>query len=180
MGQRLSEVTITTLLDHRMFGLVNEDFGEGLAPVGHGDGAWVTAGRSEILIVTPFDNQEAVLRLEEWDGEPGPEPEDSCGPWQDDVVTVSMDCFGNGGTIGLNQISAGGADTGFSLSQPGRYHVRLARRNGEAFARARTAVFARFDPARREWDALEDALKAIDVREEYLVRFWRVADGPRG
>jgi len=30
VSRRLTEVTTTTLLDHGMFGLFNEDFGEGL------------------------------------------------------------------------------------------------------------------------------------------------------
>ncbi|MBG0567352.1 hypothetical protein [Actinoplanes aureus] len=152
--------------------MVNEDLGEGLVPAGHGDADWVTAGWSAILVVTPFDHYQAILRLEEWDGEPGPEPEDSRGPWQDDVVTVSMDCFGNGGSIGLNQISAGWATTGFSLSHPGRYHVRLARRNGDAEKQARAAVYASFDEADWNGAAFRKAMDAVDVLEEYLIRFW--------
>jgi hypothetical protein len=162
----------TTLLDHRMFELINEGFGEGLVPAGYGDGAWVTAGRSAILVVTPFDHYQAILRLEEWDGEPGPEPEDGRGPWQDDVVTVRMECLGEDGRIVLGQIAAGGAPTDFYLSRLGVYHVRLARRNGEAEERARAAVRAAFDED--DWDstAFRDAMDAIHMIEEYLVRFW--------
>jgi hypothetical protein len=172
VSRRLTEVKTTTLLDHRMFKLVNEDFGEGLVPPGYGDGDWVTAGRSAILVVTPFDHYQAILRLEEWDGEPGPEPEDGRGSWQDDVVTVSMECLGSDGSIGLNQITAGWATTQFSLSRPGVYQVRLARRNGDAEERARDAVRASFDEADWNEAAFRQAMDAIDTLEEYLVRFW--------
>jgi hypothetical protein len=155
VSRRLTEVVTTALLDHRMFELINDGFGEGLAPAGHGDSAWVTAGRSAILVVTPFDHYRAILRLEEWDDEPGPAPDDGRGPWQDDAVTVTMECLGEDGRISLNQITAGGASTGFSVSRPGIYHVHLARRNGDAEERARAAVRAAFDSALTQaWPAI--------------------------
>jgi len=67
--------------------------------------------------------------------------------------------------------------TGFSVRRPGIYRVRLARRNGDAEERARAAVRAAFDE--HDWDgaAFRSAMDAIDVTEEYLVRFWPAAAG---
>ncbi|MET8151302.1 hypothetical protein ACIBSW_31795 [Actinoplanes sp. NPDC049668] len=170
MSRRLTAVTTTTLLDHRLFELVDEDHGEALeAP--HRTGGWVTAGRSSVLVETPYDNLDAILRLEEWDGEPGPEPDDDRGPW-DDVVTVGMECSCRNGTIGINQITAGWDDSGFALSRPGRYHVRLACRNGGAAEQAYRDVLATFDEADWNGAACAQATRAIAVKEEYLVRFW--------
>jgi hypothetical protein len=117
----------------------------------------VTAGRSAILVVTPFDHYQAILRLEEWDGEPGLEPEDGRGPWQDDVVTVAMECLGEDGRIVLGQIASGGAPTDFYLSRLDVYHVRLARRNGGAEERARAAVRAAIDEDNWDSTAFSDA-----------------------
>jgi hypothetical protein len=143
MTRRLSGVTTTTIIDHHLFCLVDRQYpGEQLAAP-HTNGDWITAGRSSVLVESPYDNLEAILRLEEWDGEPDGAP----GAW-DDVVDVTIEC--PTGQIGLDQITAGYDDTGFSLSRPGRYHARLACRNGAA----------------------------PDLDEEYLVQFWPALDHP--
>ncbi|MFI5497299.1 hypothetical protein [Actinoplanes sp. NPDC051859] len=92
-----------------------------------------------------------------------------------------MECSGEDGRIVLGQCAAGGATTDFYLSRLGVYHVRLARRNGEAEERARAAVYAAF--AEDDWNsaAFREAMDAIDVIEEHLVRFWPAAtDHPAG
>ncbi|GGN49132.1 hypothetical protein FHR83_008719 [Actinoplanes campanulatus] len=122
MSSRLTAVTTTTLLDHRLFGIADDGAEEDL-PFPHEAGDWVCAGRSSILVETPFDNDEAVLRLEEWDGEPAEDHE-----W-DDVVAVTIGC--PSGAIRLNQVTAGWADPGFTLARPGDQHVRLSCRFGD-------------------------------------------------
>jgi 8-oxo-dGTP pyrophosphatase MutT (NUDIX family) len=138
MSRRLNVVATTTIIDYHLFHLLDRLYpGEQLeAP--HKNGDWITVGRSSILIESPYDNLDAILRLEEWDGEPSSlEPSE----W-DDIVTVTIEC--PTGNIGVDQITAGYDDTGFSLTNPGVYRARLACRNGAA----------------------------PDVDEEYLVQFW--------
>jgi hypothetical protein len=172
MSRRLTAVTTTTIIDHHLFQLVDEEYpGEELAAP-HTTGDWITVGRASVLVESPYDNFDAILRLEEWDAEPGPEPTDDHGPW-DDVVTVTVEC--PNGTIGINQITAGYAETGFSLTRPGRYHVRLAWRNGGAAAQAYADVLARFDDVMSP--ACLQATREIDVKEEFLVRFWPAVTG---
>ncbi|MCW6010165.1 hypothetical protein K1W54_37305 [Micromonospora sp. CPCC 205371] len=142
MSRRLTAVDTTTIIDHHLFALVDREYPGEEIPAPHKSGDWVVAGRSSILVESPYDNLDAILRLEEWDGEPEPESWDDGVPW-DDIVTVTVEC--PSGVIGLNQITAGWDDTGFSLSRPGTFNARLACRNGA---------------------------EHIDDDEEYLVRFW--------
>jgi hypothetical protein len=177
MSRRLNAVTTDTILDRHLFELADEG-GEGLESP-HTTGGWVTAGRASILVESPYDNLDAILRLEEWDGEPGAEPDDGRGPW-DDVVTVSMECSGVNGNLGINQITMGWDDSGFALSRPGRFHVRLACRNGAAAQKAYEDVRASFDEA--DWNGPEcaQALAEVGVKEEYLVQFWPAVTSPSG
>lgn len=144
MSRQLASVVTTTVIDHHLFGLVDREYPGEEIPAPHKSGAWVQAGRASILVESPYDNIDAILRLEEWDGEPGPPPDDGA-PW-DDTVVVTVEC--PTGAIGLNQITAGYADTGFSVTEPGMFHVDLSCRNGAA------------------------AMRALDIKEEYLVRYW--------
>ncbi|SDT23035.1 hypothetical protein [Actinoplanes derwentensis] len=137
----MTTVTTTTYLDHHVFVIAGRGYTGGLVP-GEIDG-WVSTDGTGILIKTPYDRITALVTFQEWDGEPGPEPDDGRGRW-DAAVTVAMDCPGPEETLRLDQNTAGGKDTDFSLSREGRYHVRLARRNGAAAEQAHTGVLARF------------------------------------
>ena len=167
MSRRLTEIATTIILDHKIFGL-EDVIGEGFA--GFGD-RWVIARPHSIWISTDYDNFHAVLRLEEWDGEPDPEPEDSLGPWHD-VVTVSREYVGENDAFAINQVTAGQAASGFALSSPGCYHVRVARRNGREATQAHRDVLARFDEADWNSEACRQATDEIDIEEEFLVQFW--------
>lgn len=169
MSERLTAVVTTTILDHHMFGL-EDVIGEG---VGFGKG-WVAAGRHSVWVQTPYDNFDAILGLEEWDGEPGPAPEGDRGPWHD-VVTVCMEYVGENGTLAINQVTAGGQDSGFALSRPGHYHVRVSCRNGREAEQAYLDALAQFDEADWNSEACRQATDAIDIQEEFLVQFWPTA-----
>ena len=146
MSERLAEVATTIILDHKMFGL-EDVIGEGSGDFGKG---WVSAGRHSLWIRTPYNNWDAILTLEEWDGEPDPASDDHLGPWLD-VVTVSMEYVGENETLAINQVTAGGQDSEFALSSPGRYHVRVACRNGREAQQAYLDVLAQFDEA--DWNS---------------------------
>lgn len=167
MSRRLTAVATTTIIDYHLFALVDREYPGEEIPAPHKTGDWVRAGRSAILVESPYDNLDAILRLEEWDGEPEPGSWDDGVPW-DDIVTVTVEC--PTGAIGLNQITAGYDDTGFSLSGPGTYRAGLACRNGAAAWEAYLETLARFDDVAGQECA--QALKEIGVKEEYLVRFW--------
>jgi hypothetical protein len=172
MSRRLTAVTTTTIIDHHLFQLVDTEYpGERLAAP-HTAGGWVTVGRASVLLESPYDSLDAILRLEEWDAEPGPEPSDDRGPW-DDVVTVTIQC--PNGAIAINQITAGYADSGFRLIRPGPYHVRLACRYGSAADEGCADALAGDDDI--EGLAGVNAADGIDVKEEYLVRFWPATAG---
>ncbi|MCU7728989.1 hypothetical protein ODJ79_35200 [Actinoplanes sp. KI2] len=167
MSERLADIATTTILDHKMFGL-EDVIGEGSGDFGNG---WVNAGHHSLWVRTPYDNSDAVLRLEEWDGEPGSAPDDDLGPW-DDVVAVSMEYVGQNETIAINQVTAGPQDSGFALSRPGRYHVRAACRNGREAQQAYLDVLARFDEADWNSEACRQMMDEIDIKEEFLIQFW--------
>lgn len=172
MTRRLTAVTTTATIDHHLFQLVDTEYPGELLEAPHQSGGWITAGRASVLVESPYDNLHAILRLEEWDAEPEPEPTDDRGPW-DDVVTVTVEC--PTGTVTINEITMGYSDPGFSLSKPGRYHVRLACRNGAAAQQAYEAVLAGFDDVMSR--ACAQAIDEIDIKEEYLVRFWPAVGG---
>ncbi|MCA2219492.1 hypothetical protein [Jidongwangia harbinensis] len=167
MSRRLSEVTTKTVLDHGMFA-IEDVIGEGFGGWSEG---WVSAGRHSIWVQSPYGNLGAILRLEEWDGEPDHEPHDARGPWHD-VVAVSMEYIGENETLSLNEIAAGGADTGFTLSSPGTYRVRVACRNGREARQAYLDILAKFDEADWNTAACRRATDQIDVEEEFLLQFW--------
>jgi hypothetical protein len=169
MRRRLTAVMTTTAIDYHLFQLVDQQYPGEEIQAPHKTGNWVTAGRASILVESPYHNLGAILRLEEWDAEPGLEPADDRGPW-DDVVTVTVEC--PTGIIWIDEITGGCADPGFSLTGPGRYHVRLACRNGAAAMQAYDDVLARFDDVMSS--ACLQATREIDIKEEYLVRFWPV------
>lgn len=166
MSERLTAVVTTTILDHHIFGL-EDVIGEG-ADFGEG---WVAAGRHSVWVRTPFGNFDAILGLEEWDGEPDPAPEGGYGPWHD-TVTVSMEFVDENGTFVINQVTAGGQDSEFTLSRPGRYHVRVSCRNGGEAEQAYLDVLARFDEKDWSGEACRQATENIDIKEEFLIQFW--------
>ena len=71
-----------------------------------------------------------------------------------------------------------GDDSGFALSRPGLFHVRLACRNGAAAQQAYSDTRARF--AEDDWNGPEcaQALADVEVKEEYLVQFWPAVTSP--
>ncbi|MBG0565539.1 hypothetical protein [Actinoplanes aureus] len=121
MSRRVAAVTTSTIIDHRMFMLVDEEQPGAEPAMPHDSGDWVSAGPAAVLVESPYDSYDAMLRLEEWDAEPERDGEQ----W-DDVVDVTV--AWPTGKIRLNQITAGYEDTGFALTGPGSYHVRLACR----------------------------------------------------
>ncbi|MEU4164742.1 hypothetical protein [Actinoplanes sp. NPDC026670] len=166
MSERLTEVVTTTDLDHHMFGL-EDVIGDG---VDFGD-RWVAAGPHSVWVRTPFGNLDAILRLEEWDGEPDPAPDGDRGPWHD-AVTVRMEYVGENESFVINQVTFGGQDSGFALSGPGCYHVRVSCRNGSKAEQAYRDVLARFDEDDWNSEACQRATAEIDIKEEFLIQFW--------
>lgn len=124
MSRRVAAVTTSTIVDHHMFMLVDEEHTGAGPAMPHESGDWVAAGPAAVLVESPYDNFDAILRLEEWDAEPERDGE----PW-DDVVDVTVDW--PTGRIRIDQITGGFEDSGLALTGPGSYHVRLACRQSD-------------------------------------------------
>ena len=140
MARLISGAEVDVTVDHRLFGLCDGAAGESPPPAPHRVGhRWLSAGVSVVYFEAAEDILKARVVFESWDGEP---PADDDWPGAETVV-LSLPS----GVLGVDQIAAGSRPEVFVVGPPGRYHARLAWRDGtldlegtgepEGFARAR-------------------------------------------
>lgn len=125
MAGLLAATELNIFIDHRLFGLVDEDGQMGEHPA-MPDGTGAVAANSTMLYVrTPDDVLNTRLRLEAWDGRAEFAPE----RWP---VQGEAEMDLPSGRFLVDEIAAGGKNGVFTLPRPGRWRVRAAWRPGAA------------------------------------------------
>ncbi|MFB7467319.1 hypothetical protein ACFCZ1_28175 [Streptomyces sp. NPDC056224] len=118
---RVQELDV--VVDHRLFGLVDEEGQAGERPATPGAEGLVAANATMLYLQTPEDVLDTRLRVEVWDG-----PADfTAGEWPVQGEAV-MDL--PSGRFLVDEIAAGGRPAAFQLPAGGRWCVRAAWRPG--------------------------------------------------
>lgn len=117
-----NELDVT--VDHRLFGLVDEEGQHGERPATSGAGGLVAANATMLYIQTPEDVLDTRLRLESWDGQPTGFDEPLWPVCREVVMRLPS------GRFLVDEIAAGGRSDVFRLPAAGAWRVRAAWRPG--------------------------------------------------
>lgn len=134
--------------------------GSPLPPVG----ALISTSREQLWIGSLQEHSAVRLTIEEWDSAPPPFGDD----WEDEAKAVLY----LRGELSVDMGSAGRAVERLRLAGGvGDYVVRVHARNREEVVRRYDALFeSGIDPLS---DDFQQARRALDGLEEYLLQFWR-------
>lgn len=165
MSRRLLRLEIPIFPDRRMFRLHDATVdpnspGSPLAPLG----ALISVNREQMCVGSLQENVGVRLTLEEWDSAPPPFGDE----WEDEAKAVLY----LRGALTLDMGSAGRAVERLKLaSGVGDYVVRVYARNRREVVQLYRELFKRrLDPLS---DEFEQARRALDGHEEYLLQLWR-------
>jgi hypothetical protein len=165
VSRRLLRLEIPIFPDRRMFRLHDATVdpnspGSPLAPLG----ALISVNREQMCVGSLQENVGVRLTLEEWDSAPPPFGDE----WEDEAKAVLY----LRGALTLDMGSAGRAVESLKLvSGVGDYVVRVYARNRREVVRLYRELFQRrLDPLS---DEFEQARRALDGHEEYLLQLWR-------
>ncbi|MET8573157.1 hypothetical protein [Streptomyces sp. NPDC004783] len=115
---------LDVVVDHRLFGLVDEEGQQGERPATPGSQALVAANATMLYIQTCEDVLDTRLRLESWDGPPD-EFDEGLWPVHREVVMHLPS-----GRFLVDEIAAGGRSDAFRLPAAGDWRARAAWRPG--------------------------------------------------
>lgn len=165
VSRRLLRLEIPIFPDRQMFRLHDATVdpnapGSPLAPLG----ALISVNREQMCVGSLQENVGVRLTLEEWDSAPPPFGDE----WEDEAKAVLY----LRGALTLDMGSAGRAVDSLKLvSGIGDYVVRVYARNRREVVRLYRELFQRrLDPLS---DEFEQARRALDGHEEYLLQLWR-------
>ncbi|MDH6604693.1 hypothetical protein M2164_000328 [Streptomyces sp. SAI-208] len=122
MPELVSSRELDVVVDHRLFGLIDEEGQDGERPASpRSVGSFVSANATMLYIGSGEDISNARLRLEAWDG---PAPVDT-GDWPS-TAELSLDL--PSGRFLVDEIAAGGKSDVFRLPQAGKWRARVGWR----------------------------------------------------
>ncbi|MGW0754501.1 hypothetical protein [Streptomyces sp. NPDC002587] len=123
MSALVGSSEVDVVVDHRLFGLIDEEGQEGARPATPGVEGLVAANATMLYVQTPEDVLDTRLRLEAWDGPAGV----PSGEWP---VQAEMVMDLPSGRLLVDEIAAGGRSGVFDLPAAGRWRVRASWRPG--------------------------------------------------
>ena len=165
VSRRLLRLEIPIFPDRRMFRLRDaaadpNSPGSPSAPLG----TLISVSREQMCVGSLQENVGVQLTVEEWDSAPPPFGDE----WEDEAKAVLY----LRGALTVDMGSAGRAVDSLKLaSGVGDYVVRVYARNRREVVRLYRELFQRrLDPLS---DEFEQARRALDGHEEYLLQLWR-------
>ncbi|MFE1027012.1 hypothetical protein ACFW5I_20990 [Streptomyces sp. NPDC058818] len=122
MPQLVTSRELDVIVDHRLFGLVDEEGQEGERPASpRSVGSFVSASATMLYIGSDEDILNARLRLEAWDG-----PATALADEWPSAEVLSLDL--PSGRFLVDEIAAGGKSDVFRLPHAGRWRARVGWR----------------------------------------------------
>ena len=167
MSRRVIRLEIPVFPDRRMF-RVHDSTVDPDAPGGPMPplGALISVNREQMWVGSLQEHIGVRLFLEEWDMAPPPFGEN----WEDEAKAVIY----LRGALSIDMGAAGRAVDRLQLAGGvGNYVIRVFARNRREVERLYSELFGRgVDPLS---DEFEQARKALEGREQYLLQLWREA-----
>ncbi|MFJ3667461.1 hypothetical protein ACIPSE_13495 [Streptomyces sp. NPDC090106] len=122
MPELVSCRELDVVVDHRLFGLVDEEGQNGERPASpRSVGSFVSANATMLYIGSELDISNARLRLETWDG---PAPAESSDWPSSEELSLDLPS----GRFLVDEIAAGGQPDVFRLPRAGRWRARVGWR----------------------------------------------------